>query len=482
MFYNFFVHTKILIFILFLAPLKLAHSEQTADAILSKHDVAPRRIRTITVTDVIEQGLRKNFAQQDREHQGRVLTLNWQDARESFWMPQFQLELTSNPQRLLRLKSGRLPDGNSTLSGTLAIKMEEYTLFNWGKDQLSHLNTQDQFIRDNQSLKDERRGLRYQILIQYSRLIRLHSAEAVFKEQLHKSAFIYRFAREKAKLGKLSAQEFSAARSEYLRAQSELQIAQDSSRNEDARMARMIVDPPATGYLLNGAIKYQKLRFPLDKGRTLAEKNNPQILKEQKNVEISERQYNLIQRENYPLPKISINVGAYRHHWESAGSLGRYETNGTNSNLDIVAEIKASWPLNGKGSLFNQRKIRGGQIQAEQSRSRLNYARHQADSRVENHYRTIKSLEAQMAVARARKDNAQKNFDLTMENYINLKTRFSAFHQALDEMVRARVHFLSVQQRHFEEKVLLAEAIGIDDFPEERLPESLRPKKKSESL
>ena len=481
MFYNFFVYAIILVSLLLIAPPSLAQGEKTADSVQTKHDIAPRYPRTITAAEAVEQGLRKNFAQQNREHREKKLALDWQDTRESFWMPGFQLEFTSAPQRLLRLKKGRFPAGNGSLSGTMAIKMEEYTLFNWGKDYLAHLNTRDEFIRDNQSLKDERRRLRHQLLIQYSRLVQIHSTETVLKEQLHKSAFIYRFAREKAKLGKLPAQEFTAARSEYLRAQSELQIAQDNSRHEDARMAMMIVDPPATRYVLKGTIHYQKLYFPLDKGRQLAEKHNPQILWEQKNVEIFERQHHLVQRENYPLPKISVNVGAYRHHWESSGSLGRYETHGANSNLDVVAEIKASWPLNGKGGLFNRRKTRGSQIQVDQARSRLNYARHQADSRIETHYRTIKSLESQMAVARARKENAQRNFDLTMENYINRKTRFSAFHQALDEMVRARRHFLQIQQHHFEEKVLLAETIGMEDFPEEILQRTLRPEKKPES-
>ena len=469
------MYVRIFTSLILIFPLSLARGEKVADSIQTRHDIAPRYPRTITAAEAVEQGLRKNFTQQNREHRERILTLNWQDARESFWMPGFQMEFTSAPQRLLRLKEGRFPAGNASLAGTFAIKIEEYTLFNWGKDYLAHLNTQDGFIRDNQYLKDERRGLRYQLLIQYSRMFQIHSTETILKEQLHKSAFIYRFARENAKLGKVPAQEFTAARSEYLRAQSELQIAQDNSRGEDARMAIMIVDPPATRYVLKGTIQYKKLHFPLDKGRELAEKRNPEILWEQKNVEIFERQHLLSQRENYPLPKISVNVGAYRHHWESSGSLGRYETHDPNSNLDIVAEIKASWPLNGKGGLFNQRKIQGTQIQAEQARNRLAYARHQADSRLENHYRTIKSLEAQMAVARARKENAQKNFDLTMENYINFKTRYSAFHQSMDEMVRARIHFLQVQQRHFEEKVLLAKAIGIEDFPEEVLEKTLRP-------
>ena len=174
-------------------------------------------------------------------------------------------------------------------------------------------------------------------------------------------------------------------------------------------------------------------------------------------------------------------MGAYRHHWKASDSLGRYETHGTNSNLDLVAEIKATWPLTGKGGLFNQRKNQGVRIKIDQAHNHLARARHQTDSRIERHYRTVKSLESQMAVARARRENAKKNFDLTLENYINRKTRFSSFHQALEEMVKARIHFYQVKHRHFEEKVFLAEAIGIEDFPEEILQNSLKQKKEATS-
>ena len=466
-----------LLLLLSIGVLPLA-SANPADSIQTKPDVSLRKPRTLTATESIEQGLRKNFSQQNREYREKLLALNWQDTREDFWTPNVNLKLTSSPQRLLRFKQGRLPGDDRSLAGTLGLEVEEYTLFNWGKDYLAYLNAQTEFARDNQSLKDEKRRLRNQIMIQYSRLVQFHAIEQVLKEQLRQSAFIYRFAREKARLGKLSPQDFSAARSEYLRAQSDYQTGQDKSREEDSRMALMIVDPPSTRYLLKGTTHYQKLHFPLEKSRQMAKQSNPQIKWEQKNVENIEREYKLTQRENYPLPKISINLGAYRHHWESGHTYGRYETHGNNSNLDLVAEIKATWPLSGKGGLFNQRKNQGVRTKMKQSHNHLEQAKHQAESRVEKHYRAIKSLEVQMAVASARQENAKKNFDLTMENYINRKTRFSDFHQALEEMVRSRIHFIQVRHHHFEEKVLLAEAIGIEDFPEEILQNTLRPEKK----
>ena len=486
MFYNFDMYAKspslcgpLLLLPLFGAVATTAWGIAPSDSVQTRHEVAPRRPRSLTAVEAIEQGLRKNFAQQDREHTEKKLALNWQDTKEDFWMPRFNLEFTSDPQRLLRLKKGRFPANNGTLSGTLALEIGEYTLFNWGKDYLAYLNARTDFVRDNQALQDQRQKLRNRIMIHYSRLNQVHSAERVYREQLRESAYIYRFAREKARLGQLPTQDFSAARSQYLRSQSRYQLGSDQSRREDARMALLIVDSPSTQYILKGTTHYQKLHFPLEKGLEMAKQLNPEIKREQKNVEHREREYKLTQRENYPLPKISLNVGAYRHHWQSSSSLGRYETHRPNSNLDVVAEIKATWPLSGKGGPFNQRKHQGVQIEVKRAHNRLAQAEHRAKSRIEDHYRMVKSLESQMAVARARRENAQKNFDLTKENYINRKTRFSAFQQALEEMVEARIHLQQVKHRHFEEKVLLSEAIGIEDFPEEILSDTLRPKKKA---
>ena len=473
------MYTKIISSLILTSITFLAWGKNPADSIQSKDEVSPRQPRSLTATEAIEQGLRKNFTQQNRDHTERMLALNWKDTQENFWMPRSNLEFSSDPQRLLRFKKGRYPDNNGTLSGMFALKIEEYTLFNWGKDYLAYLNTRTDFMRDSQTLKDEKRTLRNQIMIQYSRLDQFYAIQSVLKEQLRQSAFIYRFAREKARLGQLSTQDFSAARSQYLRAQSEYQVGLDESRYEDAQMALMIVDPPSTRYILKGTTHYQKLHYDLSKGMETAKQRNPQIKREKKNVERMERQYQLTQRESYPLPKISLNVGAYRHHWESDNSLGRHETHGTNSNLDLIAEIKATWPLSGKGGLFYQHKNRGVRIKVDQARNYLARAHHQTESRIERHYRAVKSLESQMAVARARRENAQKTFDLTSENYINRKTRFNSYHQALEEMVEARIHFLKIKHRHFEEKILLAEAIGIEDFPEEILENSLKPQKKS---
>ena len=311
------MYSKILYTFILTALVSPVCGSNPTDSILKKHEVSQRQPRSLTADEAIEQGLRKNFAQQDREHTERMLELNWKDTQENFWMPRFNLEFASYPQRLLRFKQGRHPGDNDTLSGMFALKIEEYTLFNWGKDYLSHLNTRTNFIRDNQTLKDERISLRNRIMIQYSRLVQLNAITNVFKEQLRQSAFVYRFAREKARLGKLPAQDFSAARSQYLRSQSDYQIGLDESRNEDARMALLIVDPPATRYILKGTTHYRKLHYSLDMGLETSKQRNPQIKREQKNVEYVEREYQLTLRENYPLPKVSPECGGLQAPLES---------------------------------------------------------------------------------------------------------------------------------------------------------------------
>ena len=55
-----------------------------------------------------------------------------------------------------------------------------------------------------------------------------------------------------------------------------------------------------------------------------------------------------------------------------------------------------------------------------------------------------------------------------MDNYIDKKCRFVDFKHALEDMSTTKTNLSKAKFAHLKQKVLLANAMGIDDFPGEK--------------
>ena len=72
-------------------------------------------LKTLDLTSAIEQALRANYDQNQRDLDQKILDLNWKDTKESFWLPQLSLSLQTSDQRIGRLKSGSSETGTSKI-------------------------------------------------------------------------------------------------------------------------------------------------------------------------------------------------------------------------------------------------------------------------------------------------------------------------------------------------------------------------------
>lgn len=425
--------------------------------------------KAFSLNDAIEQGLRKNFNQRSRNYENKILELGWKDTKEDFWMPKLQISLSSGEQRIARLKRGsRTGNGTSlTPSGTLGLEIGEYTLFNWGKDYLAYQNDRASYKRESEVLKESRRELKHDLILKYFALVKFHNILKVKKDQLRHASFVYRFNREKMTLRKISRQDYYQSRMEYLRAQTEYHDAKNDASVVDEQMAYLVSDEPGTRYILTNELSYEKLKTTMGEALNLSKERNPEIRTNAKDVANAKRSHDIVLRENLALPKFTVNLGAYTHSFGKNESRTVYETRTNDSNIDIVATVNATWTLTGSGGFFNGRKTTSSLISRHLSFNKLAQAKHMTKSDIRNHFNNIKYLENQHTILDARTSNLQKTFDVILENYINKKTRFLDFHDALTEMTDAEVLMENVKYLHLEQKVMLAKEVGIDEFPGE---------------
>ncbi len=425
---------------------------------------APKK--AISLTGVIEQSLRANYDQNQRDFSKKVLDLTWENTKDAFWMPQLRLNLNADSHRVGRLSSGNSGSGFERVpDGTFGIDFGDYTIFNWGKDYLAYLNQKESFKRSTRFLIEQRRALRNEAIIKYFQLSYLSEVVKAYRKQLRHASFIYRYNREKVAIRKVSKQEYYQARSEYLLAQNNFQQASNSLRVAEEEMAFLIADDPGTSYILKDDLNYERIQMPMGDALSIAKKNNPGVLESTKDVRNAKRIYEIQRRENLPLPKFSVNLGAYTHSFGSGFNQTRYGNDLGGNNIDVVATVNATWSLTGDGGFLNSRPTEIKDIQRHQRYSELAQSHHRAKSEIQRSYYRIKTYEQQIKILEASNTTNTKTFDVVLENYLNRKTAYINFQDALLESVSSQVALSELYYLHTREKVLLAQQMGVDEIP-----------------
>jgi len=426
--------------------------------------------KNLALNDVIEQGLRKNYEQNIRSQRNEVNEIQWQGAKSAFWMPELKINLTTTPQRISTLhRSSRTPttETATTPTGTLGLSLGDYTVFNWGKDYALYLNTKTVYERNKQVFDESKRELKLDLIGSYFSLMTMKSIEKIRQDQLRQASFVYRLNKEKITIGKTSKQDYYQARSEYLKAQNDYHDSKIQSDIADENMAFLIADEVGTRYVLNEIMDYRRIKISLEDTLNLAIQRNPTLLNSKTTLDVAEREYDVALKENMPLPKFSVNLGAYNKRFGPTTNRTVYETYGGSGNVELVASVNATWALTGEDGLFNSNKLAISRMGKEIAFKELDKNRHFTNSYVRQTYQNILSYQNQLLILEARLPSLQKSFDTILENYLGGKTKYNDFHLALVELTETRILFEQTRLNHLKEKLTLAKLAGLEDFPGE---------------
>jgi outer membrane protein TolC len=426
--------------------------------------------KNLQLNDVIEQGLRKNYDQNIRGQKQELNEIAFSGAKNAFWLPELKVTLTTDDQKIANVRSSsRAPTAPNSTSptGVLALSLGDYTVFNWGKDYALYLNTKAAFDRNTQIFSESKRELKLDLINSYFSLMTSKNIEKVRQDQLRQASFVYRLSKEKVTVGKTSKQDYYQSRSEYLKAQNDYHQAKIVSDQADESVALQITDPIGTKYILNETLEYKRLKITLEDALAAGLANNPTLLTNKVIIDNAERAYDVALKENMPLPKFSMNLGAYNKRFGSARNSTAYETYSGSGNIELVASINASWSLTGADGFLNSNKLASSRITREIASKEFEKNTHSTQSYIRQTYKTILSLQNQIVILEARIPSLQKTFDTVLENYLSGRSRFYDFSTALDELNSTKIFYEEVKLQHLREKLTLARLAGIEDFPGE---------------
>lgn len=427
--------------------------------------------RFIDLRSSIEEAIRKNPFEQIRGYQKSKIDLRRSDIFQSFWLPNISLELQSSNHKIDRIKESTQSTpgmgAQQAPTGSLGLVMEDYTLFNWGRDYLEYQNNKQLLNRQDQILLEQRRHLKFAVIAQYFRLLKTREILKIKREQLRQASFVHKVAREKLKLKKIRAQEYYQTRSEYLRAQTEYQEASFDLGVDEERMSNLLGDEYRGSYRTNEQLQYKSLNTTQDEALKLAQAQSPAFRDAKLAYDNASRTYEKTLKDNLPLPKFSLSLGTYRTGFDSDGSYWQYETSPGNRNIELVAAIDMRWNLLGEGGFFNGRRTQEAFLNKKITETNFYNTRRELEVKVRTIFKTLRFLEQKVEISGFQHKNAQSNYDVVLDNYVSGVATYPDIKIALDNLVLSHINTQEVKFEHLLKKLELADLMGLEDFPGE---------------
>lgn len=427
--------------------------------------------RFLDLRSAIEEAIRKNPFQQIRGYQREKIDLRRSDIFQSFWLPNLALELQSSNQKIDRIRESTQNTprmgAQQAPTGSLGLVMEDFTFFNWGRDYLAYQNQKHTLNREEQVLQEQKRGLKFAVIAQYFRLVKIKEILNVKREQLRQASFVHKVAREKLKLKKIRAQEYYQTRSEYLRAQTEYQESSFELGVEEEKMANLLGDEYRGAYRTAEQLRYVALNASEDEALKLSLAQSPAFRTAKLVYDNASRTYEKTLKDNLPLPKFSLNLGTYRTGFDPDGSYWNYQTSPGNRNVELVAAIDMRWNLLGEGGFFNGRRNQEAFLNKRIAETNFYNTKREVEVKIRTIYKTLRFLEQKVDISSYQQKNAQSNYDVVLDNYVSGVATYPDIKLALDNLVISLINTQEVKFDHLLRKLELADLMGLEDFPGE---------------
>jgi outer membrane protein TolC len=427
--------------------------------------------RVLDLRSVLEEGFRKNPLEQIRQQRKEQLGLLKTDLYQRFWLPTVGLELQTGNHRIDRLHGSTQNrpgmGAQQAPTGSLGLVIDDYTIFNWGRDYLQYQNEKHTINRENQQLTEARRRLKFSLIGQYFNLLRFKEILRIKQEQLRQASFIHRLAGQRLQLRKIQTQEYYQTRSEYLRAQTEYQQALFEVGLEEERMANLLGDEFRPSYRSIEQLKFVSVNTSMQEALKFSQEQSPHYRDAKLAYDNASRSYERTLKENLPLPRFSLNLGTYRTGFDPGGTTWNYQTADNNRNVELVASINMRWTLLGDGGFFNSRQNQFTYLGKRMTEINFFNTRRELDVRVRTIYKNLRYLEQKVDIAQAQHKNAQKNYDSVLDNYVGGRATYADIKLAIDNLVFSHINSENVKYEHLLKKLELADFMGLEDLPGE---------------
>jgi outer membrane protein TolC len=268
-------------------------------------------------------------------------------------------------------------------------------------------------------------------------------------------------------LKKIRSQQFYQAKAEFLKAHNEYQESLYNVTGAEQDLATSLGDELTTTYSPRELLKFKTLTTLKDTSYRFAVEKSPLFLDAKVKLKNANRSFEKALKDNMPLPKFDLKLGAFRHNFSENGAEDVIQTSTDNRNVEVVASINMKWKIFGSGGLFNTNRDRTAYLDKKIAEIEYRESRRNVRVSVSSLHRKIRFLEKQYEASAALLKNMKITFDKTLDNYIGGKTSFANIKLTLELLMDSYEEYENSKYLHLITKLELANLIGMDDFPGE---------------
>lgn len=255
-----------------------------------------------------------------------------------------------------------------------------------------------------------------------------------------------------------------------MKAQADLQLAKLNTNGQDLQMAELIADNPRNIYSLSEGYEFKEHLYPINEAIAQAMKTNDDLDALKLALDNADRSHEIVQKQNLPLPKLNVNLGAYSHDFGPNGNSTTYATNTGDTNVEVVASIDATWTIFGSGGFLNGRDLERAIITKRLADFNYYNQKRSVELTIRATYQKMRILEEEIRMTELNYKSAQKTFDALLDRFVgknSKKVEFEPLRQTLDLLRDAETAYEEAKYKHISLRLSLASTLGIEDFPGE---------------
>ena len=455
------------------APIQ-AKTKTSKDSV--KELTSPLKVK-LTLKEAIRLGLKFSFEVKEKKNGDQIQKLKYKSKKRSLSLPQISFYAKNTlSHTLLRAKSSdgteglKFPDEETDVrsqmanEGEVGLKISEFTLFNFGKDEDLLKGVGFDLQKDQLKSKTFYRDYKFRISKEYFRLQRSFDAILMAEEEAELSKEVYELVKKKKKGGAKGGIEYLFAKSVFLEAERKKKESKRLYYRKLFLFNFLLGQPLQQDYKLVSKVEFKPLKISLKELLKWIEVA-PSLTEAKINLDHSKLNLRTVWKDLMPFPKVSLSGFRYGHGHGSygGGTVSQFIGPKSKSNFDIRIALDLTMPLVGEKGFFNSFGVQSAELGVKNAENKVKMARMKAQKDVIGKYNDIMAQEEAIKDFKEDIQNSSLLLEEAFKGHRQGKVKVSQMKDALSLKTSSLRDYKEAILNHFEGKMALATAIGMEN-------------------
>lgn len=436
-----------------------------------------REGEVLSLGAAVSRALKNNPNLMQRRYSQEQAEINYDRAWATMYLPRVTLgplSATSEYTAFQVPRSAADYAGKSTLehgtpsSSVTIFSVGAYTIYNFGRDYENYKAAKLTYERSKETIHDVERNIKFDVIQKYFRFKTAQDNLEVATRAVASAQAVYELVKSRIPLQKATETDRASAEVDLLNLRNNLISVEKEYSDSNWVLNIVLGDPIGSKYNVSGSIKYKKFQTSLEDLQRIYKENSPSLKDAKLNLELQTMTLSIARKNALPLPTITfsgLQVLYTLGPTQSSQSRTTSQAN-TNGNLNFQASVNFSIPILGPEGFFRSRDLRMAEISVEQAELSVRTAANDLEYNVRKAFSDITQQERIIQNNEKRFLEASHVFEgvlATLQGQAQVSRL--EMKSALEQLQTAESDYIRSIVDHYNQKVSLAQLLGIDHFP-----------------